>query len=93
MAGANDPWPLWAQEASGTSGAPTMTRLLVAGALVAALALTAQSGQPATHSGRNQERATDSPACAEAARLRVHGATSSPSYARVRAACARSRQP
>jgi hypothetical protein len=90
MAGANDPWPLWAQEAAGTSGGPTMARLLVASALVAALTLAATAGQPATHSGQVVDPYQLSPACAEAARLRSHEATSSPSYARVRGACARS---
>jgi hypothetical protein len=45
-----------------------------------------QSGQPAGYR-------VQSPACAEAARLRAHGATASPAYARVRAACTRAGGP
>jgi hypothetical protein len=91
MAGANDPWPLWAQEASGTSGAPTMARLLAAGALVAALALSLQTQQPATHSGQEANAPAFSPACAELARLHAHGARSGPWHAQVQAACQRAR--
>ena len=86
MAGANDPWPLWAQEASGTSGGPTIARVLAAGALVAALVLVAQ---PATDSGRTVSHDSRSPACSELARLRAHGVTSGAWVARVRVACTR----
>ena len=89
MAGPSDPWPLWAQEASGTSGGPTIARVLAAAALVAALVLAAQ---PATDSGQVSTRLTVSPACAELARLRSHGVTSGPWVARVRVACTRSTQ-
>jgi hypothetical protein len=44
---------------------------------------------PATYSGQQIEQRVSSPACAEAARLRAHGATASPAYARVRVACTR----
>jgi hypothetical protein len=44
---------------------------------------------PATYSGQPANYRVVSPACAEAARLASHGATSSPAYARVRVACTR----
>jgi hypothetical protein len=91
MAGPSDPWPLWAQEASGTSGAPTMARLLAAGALVAALTLAAAAAQPATHSGRSLQHVTTSPACAELGRLRSHGILEGAQVDRLRVACSRSR--
>jgi hypothetical protein len=86
VAGPNDPWPLWAQEASGTSGGPPIGRVLVAGALVLAMANLWPS---ATDGGRAGEHRVVSPACAETARLRAHGATGGQPYRSARAACAR----
>lgn len=90
MAGANDPWPLWAQEAAGTSGGPTIARVLAVGALVAALALLVPVADPATHSGQGSNPRQLSPACAELARLRAHGVATGGQVARLRVACSRS---
>ncbi len=79
--------PQWEAEYRRLPGSLPITRVILAGALVAALALTAQ---PATDSGRASLETHPSPACSELARLRSHGVTSGAWHARVRAACARS---
>ena len=79
--------PQWEAEYRRLPGSLPITRVILAGALVAALALTAQ---PATDSGRGSERRTTPPACSELARLHRHGVTSGPWVARVRVACSRS---
>ncbi len=79
--------PQWEAEYRRLPGSLPITRVILAGALVAALALTAQ---PATDSGRASLETHPSPACSELARLHRHGVTSGPWAARVRVACSRS---
>jgi len=78
--------PSWEREYRRLPGALPITRVFVAGALVAGLVLL---GQPATDSGQRAERQPTSPACSELARLRSHGVVSGTWYGQVRAACAR----
>ena len=49
MAGSRNPWPLWAQEQSGTSGGPSIAGVLLLLAVVAVLlvALVSGAGGPA----------------------------------------------
>jgi hypothetical protein len=82
-----DDLPSWEAEYRHLPGALPITRVLAAGALVAALALFAQ---PATDSGRADDHRVVSPACSELARLRSHGVVSGAWYRAARAACARS---
>jgi hypothetical protein len=82
-----DDLPSWEAEYRGLPGALPITRVVLAGALVAALVLV---GQSATDSGQASDVGQYGPACAELARLRSHGVVSGAWYGQVRAACARS---
>jgi hypothetical protein len=92
MPGLHHPWPHWAAQGSNTVDGPKLVHLAIL-ALAVWLAVNVLQAPilfpPATHSGQPAGVQVQSPACAEAARLRAHGATGSPAYARVRAACAR----
>jgi hypothetical protein len=83
--------PQWEREARGWRHNPSIVLVLVVFALVWLLA---NFYLPTTTAGgREAEHRMVPPACAEAARLRAHGATTSAWYARVRSACARSGGP
>jgi hypothetical protein len=62
MAGSRDPWPLWAQEASGTSGGPSIGTVLLLLAVVAALLVALTSGSGGQAGAREPERGS---LCAE----------------------------
>ena len=82
--------PSWEREYRRLPGSLPITRVLLAGALVAGLVLL---GQPATDSGQARHVTNTSPACAELARLHSHAIRSGTWHAQVRAACSRSRRP
>jgi hypothetical protein len=83
-------YPSWVREERGWRHNPRITLVLLVFVLVYLLAMV----WPATTAGgREAKHRMVPPACAEAARLRAHGATISAWYARVRGACARSGGP
>ena len=79
--------PQWEAEYRRLPGSLPITRVILAGALVASLVL---AGGTATDSGRAGNPVFTSPACSELARLHRHGVTSGPWVARARVACSRS---
>jgi hypothetical protein len=82
--------PQWERESRGWRYNPSITTILIVGTVVWLLA---NFWWPTTAGGRQAEHRMQAPACAEAQRLRAHGATRTAWYARVRAACARSTGP
>jgi hypothetical protein len=95
MPGLHHPWPHWAAQGSNTVDGPKLVHVAIL-ALAVWLAVNVLSVPllfpPATYRGPAAGVRVVSPACAEAARLRSHGATASPQYDRLRVACSRSTQ-
>ena len=81
-----DDLPSWEVEYRGLPGALPITRVILAGVLVAGLVL---AGGTATDSGQAAEQQVTSPACSELTRLRSHRVVSGAWYGRVRSACTR----
>jgi hypothetical protein len=77
--------PQWEREYRHFRGGPSIAAVLAVGLLFLLLGQLAA----ATQGGRAGEHRMVSPACAEAARLRAHGATGGQPYRSARAACAR----